>query len=239
MGKTFRCQGIIIKRSNLGEADRILTIFSDRCGKIRAVAKGVKKIHSKLGGHLELFCLSDLALAEGKNLDIVTEAEIINPYYHLREDLEKIKIASEMALLLDQAVHDQEENRRVFNLLKESLEFLDNSSLPVTCYWLLVFFRLNLLSDLGYCPELDKCVVCGQTLTPDNNYFSFSLGGILHGLHFDNDPMAVKIGSAAIKLLRLMLKSNLKIIAKVKLTSELIEETDNIVDRFWRFTLDK
>src|ERR687885_415233 len=88
----YRTEAIILRRSDFGEADRILTLYTPRYGKRRAIAKGVRKTTSRLAGHVELFTRVQLRLAEGRNLDIVTQAQIIAPYRALREDLERISL---------------------------------------------------------------------------------------------------------------------------------------------------
>ncbi|MFA6492884.1 MAG: DNA repair protein RecO, partial [Patescibacteria group bacterium] len=93
----YKTRGIILKRTNLNEADRILTIFTENNGRIKAVAKGIRKTLSKLAGHLELFCLTDFVIAEGRNLDTITAAETQKCFINLRGDLESTNVAYYLA----------------------------------------------------------------------------------------------------------------------------------------------
>ena len=114
---TYKTEGVILKRLNYGEADRILTIYTKYRGKIRAIAKGVRKITSRKGGNVELFNHCVLFLAEGRNLDIVTEAQVVNSFSRLSDDLEKTAAAFYLVELVDQLTPDGQVNRQVFNLL--------------------------------------------------------------------------------------------------------------------------
>src|SRR5437870_10329790 len=91
--RVYRVDAVILKRSDMGEADRLLTIFTPSLGKVRVIAKGVRKIQSRKSGHVELFTHVNLLIARGRNLDIVTQAETIEPYLALRGDLERTAYA--------------------------------------------------------------------------------------------------------------------------------------------------
>ena len=121
---SYKTEGVILKRLNYGEADRILTIYTKYLGKIRAMAKGVRKITSRKGGNVELFNHCVLFLAEGKNLDIVTEAQVVNSFSRVSADLEKTAAAFYIVELVDQLTPDGQVNRQVFDLLVNALETL-------------------------------------------------------------------------------------------------------------------
>lgn len=122
--RTYKTEGIILKRSNFGEADRLLTVFTKHYGKIRCRAPGIRRTISRKAPHLELFNLSTLFLVQGKNLDIVTEAQTINSFNGFRKDLPKVGIAYYLCELVDGLCPERQENREVFELLKKSLEIL-------------------------------------------------------------------------------------------------------------------
>ena len=118
---TYKTEGIVLKRSNYGEADRILTIYTKHYGKIKALAKGVRKVTSRKGGNLELFNHCVLFLAEGRNLDIVTEAQVVNSFSRLKKDLSKTAAAFYLVELVDQLTPDRQVSRQVFDLLVGAL----------------------------------------------------------------------------------------------------------------------
>ena len=145
---TYKTEGVILKRLNYGEADRILTIYTKYRGKIRAIAKGVRKITSRKGGNVELFNHCVLFLAEGRNLDIVTEAQVVNSFSRLSDDLEKTATGFYLVELIDQLTPDGQVNRQVFDLLVQAL-----SDLGTTNYELRTIihdFEIDLLKLLGF-----------------------------------------------------------------------------------------
>lgn len=147
-GKTYKTEGIILKRINLGEADRILTIYSKHYGKIKALAKGVRKIASRKGGNVETFNQVSLFLAQGKNLDIITEAEVVNSFKTWRQDLRKVGIAFYFCELVDQLTAENQTNQAVFSLLVDYLKKISQKA----DLELIRGFEENLLQELGFGP---------------------------------------------------------------------------------------
>lgn len=146
MTRIRKAEGIILRRRNLQEADRILTIYSKHFGKIRVVAKGIRKITSRKAGSLELFNHVNLVLARGRNLDIVTEVEIISAFTFLRKNLLKATIAYYFCELVDRLTPDEQDNPQVFELLKENLLKIKTIK-PVI---LVRQFEEDLLNELGF-----------------------------------------------------------------------------------------
>jgi len=122
---SYSTEAIVLKRSDLGEADRILTLFTPGKGKIRAVAKGTRRPISKLAGHVDLLCRSQLQLALGRNLDIVTQAEGRENFLHLRADLWHMTCGFYLAELVDRFVEDHTQHYDIYVLLLETLRYLD------------------------------------------------------------------------------------------------------------------
>ena len=109
--RSYRTEALVIRHTNFGEADRILTLYSREKGKIRVVAKGVRKLKSRKAGHLEPFTRVQLQLAKGRDLPIVTQAETIEAYLNIRNSLETTAQAAYVLEILDRFTFDEEENR--------------------------------------------------------------------------------------------------------------------------------
>ena len=146
MGKTYLTEGIILKRINFGEADRILTIYSKHYGKIRAIAKGVRRITSRKGGNVELFNHVTLFLARGRNLDIISEAQVLSSYKSWRKNLKKVGTAYYFCELVDRLTPDGQANRVVFELLRDFLGKIGKESESE----LTRSFEEKLLIELGF-----------------------------------------------------------------------------------------
>ena len=150
-GHLYRTPAVILKRTDLGEADRIVTFFSRDVGKIRAVAKGVRRTTSRSAGHLEPFTLSDVLFAVGRELDVISQADTVEAFREVREDVELTTHAYYLAEVVDLLTEDRLENREVFDTLVEGLRSLRSTSEPKL---VLIVFHLKLLEALGYRPEL-------------------------------------------------------------------------------------
>jgi DNA repair protein RecO (recombination protein O) len=170
----FKTEGIVLKNRVIQESDKIVTLYTRDFGKINCIAKGAKKIKSRISAKTEIFTNSYFLIAEGKNLFIITDAEIISSNIVLRENLKLFLIASSITELVDKTQADGEKNKKIFNLLKSTLKYLRITPSPLLLFRI---FQANLIKFSGYHPQLYKCVKCGR----DSEEFKFSpqLGGII------------------------------------------------------------
>lgn len=149
--RAFKTEGIILKRSNYGEADKILTVYTKYHGKVRAIAKGVRKLTSRKAGSLELFNHTVLFLVKGKNMDIITETQCINLFKSWRRNLNKVGLAYYFCELVDKLTPDNQPNQIVFDILKEHLETMDSQD----NFSLVRGFEEKILHELGFgVPEI-------------------------------------------------------------------------------------
>ena len=147
--RSFRTEGIIIKRRDLGEADRILTVLTRHHGKINVVSKGVSKINSRRAPHIELLNHSILNIYESRML-ILTEAETISHYSSLKNDLRRASYAFYTCEILDGLIAEYQDARAVFDLTTNTLLRLENTKDPKT---LISKFQQELLISLGFWPK--------------------------------------------------------------------------------------
>jgi DNA repair protein RecO (recombination protein O) len=197
--RVYTTEAIVLKRQNLGEADRIVTLYTPDEGKLRAVAKGVRRPASRLAGHLELFSLSLVQLARGRELDVLTQAETRAAFRNVREDLARTSQAYYALELVDRFTPDRLEHRAVFHQLRELLEALDG---PAPSPLALHYFTLHVLAALGYRPQLAQCVLCRAEIVPGPNYFSQPLGGVACVACGPGEPTAQSIPVNVLKTLR-------------------------------------
>jgi DNA repair protein RecO (recombination protein O) len=207
---TYQTTGIVIGRTNFGEADRIVRFLTPEYGKLSAVAKGVRKIKSRLSGHLELFAESGLSLATGRNLDVVTSARLAWYPHQLTGDFDRLQLAYLFARLIDRTAGESQPHVELYAHLQESLHTLDgNAQGPLPELW----FRLRLLTLIGLRPELGHCVVCGNANPTTNFAVNYTHGGIVCDHHAaPGDPA---MPQATIKLWRLLSDYPYATIAKI------------------------
>ena len=250
---TYRQEGIILRRSDFGEANLLLHIYSRDCGKIEAVGKSARKAKGKLKGHLEPFLYSDFVLVHGKKMDTVAGSFVLDPLLRLRSSFDPILTASVIAEIADRMTIEGYHDERVFELLLASLVFLDKSAAcDKKLLWLLIlFFEVNFLFLSGFAPQADRCVFCGERMAPGKNYFSFSLGGVLDAVCAAKIPDAIFVDDDAIKLLRFMvidssagnykkaIADKLADLPKLKAGSEAIFRSALLMKNFIEFNIDR
>ena len=161
--RVYQTAGIIIKRHKFGEADRLLTLFTADFGKVRAIAKGAMRPGSKLGGNVELLTHSQMMLARGRNLDIITQAQAIDTFLPIRDSLELMSCGFYLSELVDTFTEENVEDREMFDLFLNTLRDLAEAREGER---ILRYFELRLLSHLGYRPQLGKCANCSRPLLP-------------------------------------------------------------------------
>jgi DNA repair protein RecO (recombination protein O) len=251
---SYSTETIILKRSDLGEADRVVTLFTPRKGKFHAIAKGSRRPVSKLAGHLDLLSRSQLQLGMGRNLDIITQAEMRENFLGLRADLWHMTCGFYLAELVDRFVEERVEHFDIYTLLLQTLRYLDadasvarrmaDSATPETGVLtrgktglLLRYFELHLLSAVGYAPSLENCVACSSELLPQENGFKASLGGVLCSQcsHLWERHLSLN----AFKVLRYIQKHPWSEASRVRLNIPLERELEAVVHSLLRFHLER
>ncbi len=233
--RSYQTEAIIIKKTKLGEADRILTLYTPRLGKIQAVAKGVRRPRSKMAGHLELLTHSLISLARGRNLDTVTGTQTIDSFLPLKSDLELTAQALYTVELVDQFTADAEENQPLFQLLLETLHNLcQRSKNELT----LRFFELHLLNDVGYRPQLLNCVSCHSPLKPVVNAFAPGAGGVLCP-DCSQSHLAYPLSVNALKVLRFFQNNDYETSSRLRMNPELFQELEEVMRSYIIYLLER
>ncbi len=147
--RNYKAEGIVIKRVNFSEKDKLLTIFTRNFGKIVVLAKGVRAIHSKKAPHLELFTHVSCFIASGRSMDIVTEAYTLSTFPNFRKQLDKVAYAYNIVEVLDRLCAERQEHRRIFDLLVDALHKIDTNS-DGNIKLIIDELTLNMLWELGF-----------------------------------------------------------------------------------------
>jgi DNA repair protein RecO (recombination protein O) len=195
MSHLYRDTAVVLRTYKLGEADRIVVLLTEENGKVRAVAKGVRKTTSKFGARLEPMSHVRLLLYRGRELDIVSQAESVEPLSPLLASLDRASQALAVLEAADQLALEREPNPRLYRMLVGVLRTIAERGSPLVVpafYW-------KLLAAEGLQPELGGCVRCGRT-EPDVTLVAFDLaeGGVLCRSCRSGTP----ISPAALGLLR-------------------------------------
>lgn len=173
---TFRAEALILRRHDLGEADRTVTMYTCEHGKRRAVAKSVRRPQSRLAGHIELFTRAEVFVVVGSNLDVLTQARALEVFPALARDLERFARASWAAEVVDKLTPEGEPAPELFALLLATIRLLAEAEGGGGLH--LRHFELLALDRLGYRPHLESCVNCGGELEERPHKFSPEAGGV-------------------------------------------------------------
>ena len=165
-----RDQGIVLSGYPFGEADRIVVFISPKRGKVRAVARGIRRTRSRFGGRLEPLTHVEMVLYQGRNLPTVTQVAVIEPFPRLRGDLDSVMVAGTMADAVRKVVVEDEPSGRLFLLLRRGLDAVEHGAGGMD---LVTAFLLKLMDALGQAPALRYCASCGR----DDLLYRFSLAG--------------------------------------------------------------
>ncbi len=234
--RSYHTQAIVLSHIEYGEADRILKLFTLEKGKISAIAKGVRKIRSRKAGHLEPFTYVNLYLAKGRNLDIITQAETINPFMGLRENLERVAFASYVMELLDRFTYEEGQNVGIFRLLASTLSRLESQTNTET---IVHFFELRFLDLLGFRPQLFECVECGDGVIEQDQYFSPLLGGVLCPKCGNSRGEAWRVEKDVLRYFRHLQRSRWEKVANIVIPEEIERKLADLITKYFTYLLER
>ncbi len=234
--RTYKTEAIILKHVSLGEADRILTMYTPNRGKLRAVARGVRKTKSKLGGHVEPITHCALMLSRGRNLEVVNQSQVIENFLSIRTDLRLTAQALHLIELTDAFTSERIENYPVYRLL---LDVLHHLSVTRRAELLFRYFELQLLGHVGYRPQLYECLNCKTAIEPTENYFSPSGGGIICAGCVHTEPMVHSVSVNTLKVMRLLLRGDYATASKLRIPADLSRGLEGIMQAYVRYLLER
>jgi len=215
----YRSQGIIFQKKDVGEADRLFSIYTRDFGRLDLLARAERKIKSKLRGGLELFYFSEIEFIQGKTYKTLTDTILIDSRQGLRKSLEKLAEAHKISDILDRLMKAEEEDNNIWRLLLEVFESLDSWQEDKESWKLIYhYFLWNILSLLGYQVELQVCSNCQKKISSGKIFFSLGKGGILCGEC--RGESAKEIGANTLKIIRLFSKRELGTVKKLKFEKE-------------------
>jgi DNA repair protein RecO (recombination protein O) len=242
---SLRVEAVVLRHSDYGEADRILTLYTRQLGKTRAIVKGARKLTSRKAGHLEPFTHVKLQLATGRDLFIVSQADTVDAYLPLREDLLLTGHASYVMELLDRFTYeDNLEHPTLFRLLTETLARLASKPDASTSFsagpWLAVrYYEMRLLDELGFRPRLFECANCGREIQPEDQFFSFSAGGVICPTCGRGLPNLTSISVDALKYLRHFQRSSYGEASRARPSLEVQKEAETLMQGYFTYLLER
>ncbi|MFL5777417.1 MAG: DNA repair protein RecO [Chloroflexota bacterium] len=235
--RRYSTEAIVLSRFDLGEADRVLTLITPTGGKLKAIAKGIRRPTSRLGGSLEPFAELKVALARGRTFDVVTEVRVGHAWLNLRDSLESAATAWYLAELADRSLEERHAAEPLYALLRRAYELLDAGMAPGrVARW----YEMHLLDELGQRPEVDRCVECDRVLEADGRFrWVPSLGGVVcercPGPSHDRSELTLE----GLKLLKAYQRLDVAALAALRLAAVVEREVETALRDFTRFALER
>jgi DNA repair protein RecO (recombination protein O) len=231
-----KVEAIVISHSDYGEADRILNLFTREMGKARAIAKGVRKEHSRKAGHVEPFTCTTLMLAKGASFWIVSQAETVDAFTPIREDLTKTAQAAYVVELLERFTSEDEIHLSLYRLVKETLERIAGQ---VDTFQTLRYFEMRFLEMVGYRPELFHCVQCRTEIQAEDQFFSILQGGVMcprcGGIADSTRPVSMLV----LKYLRHFQRSDYKDVEQVNVPPLVRQEMEKFMQAYFIYLAER
>ena len=219
---------IVLRSLNKGEADRLVILYTERRGKLSALAKGARKPQNSLAPLTQLFAYSHLLLVKGKTFFIITQGRLKHSFLSLIEDMERFAFASSIVELLDRMTEEEEADKDVFDNLLAHLYVMEKAKDPelIARSW-----ELKLLSHLGYKPELENCLICGRKVEGDV-FFSPSNGGVICQKCAISAPDCLFIREESLEFIKKLLKTPVHLLREEKILNSIRDELRSIIPSY-------
>jgi DNA repair protein RecO (recombination protein O) len=235
--RRYTTEAIVLSRFDLGEADRVLTLITPDAGKLKAIAKGIRRPTSRLGGSLEPFAELTVALARGRTFDVVTQVSVGHAWLNLRDSLESAATAWYLAELADRSLEERHAAEPLYTLLRRAYELLDAGMSPGrVARW----YEMHLLDELGMRPEVDRCVECDRVLEAEESFrWVPPLGGVLCERCPGPPQARTALSLEALKLLKAYQRLDIEALAGLRLGLAVEREVEGALREFVRGALER
>jgi len=232
----IRYDAIVLRKREVGETDRLYTLYTRTAGKVQLIAKGVRKSEAKLAGQLETLMQGLIIVVKGKGSGRIVGAVAEQSFLPLRMNGDVLKRVLEIVHLFERLIDWDESDEKLFNLLALYLKTVDSltrKNEKEKVYLVTEGFLVQMFSQIGYMIETNQCVVSGNKLEKGKKYFfSPSAGGIVSQDAYIGIKDAFLVSENSIKLIRLFLSNTLDTFSRITIPSETLQEIHNINLRF-------
>lgn len=235
--RRYTTEAIVLTRFDLGEADRVLTLITPGWGKLKAIAKGIRRPKSRIGGSLEPFAELNVVLARGRTFEVVTQVSVEHAWLRLRDSLESAATAWYLAELADRSLEERHPAEPIYHLLRRAYELLDEGmAAGRVARW----YEIHLADELGARPEVDRCVECGRLLESSEAFrWVPPLGGVVcercPGPSHDRTGLSLD----GLKLLKAYRRMDVEAIAGLRVRTDTEREVEMALREFVAIVLER
>lgn len=223
-----KCEGIVIRTNHYGESNKVVTLYTREWGKVGVMARGAKKPNSRLAAVTQPFTYGQFLVRKGSGLGTLQQGDMITSMREIKEDIFLTAYASYIVDLTDKSTEEKKPNPYLFELLHQSLHYMNEGYDPEI---LVHIYEMKMLNSLGLYPVLDECAFCKN---PEGE-FSFSIreGGFICHRCLEHDPYHFKISKATVKLLRLFYYMDIHRLGSISVKEETKKELKKIISAYY------
>ncbi len=232
----LKTEGVVLKELRYRDTSKILSIYTEKYGKIAVMARGAYRPKSQIIANTQPFSYNEYQLYRGKSFFYLNQGDIIDSFYPIREKIERVTYGYYILELIDKGLPDEQENGKIFNLLVKGLTVL--SSLDDDYLKFIVAYELKFISFLGYKPHLDKCVICRNT-HKNNIKFSIYEGGIICSDCFTVDPFSVYINKEIYDAMYGFLYTPLEKVPDIIISKDSLYKLHEIIVEYILYSIDR
>lgn len=220
-----KTEGVILSELRFRDTSKILTIYTRELGKISVMAKGAYRPKSKVLASTQPFSYNEFQFSKGKNFYYINQIDIIDTFYNVRNNIERIAFGFYILELLDKSIIEEEKNEKIFKLLIKGLNIMSNMDEGYLKF--IISYELKYISFLGYRPEITTCVNCNKTSSTMR--FSKSQGGLLCSNCFHLDNQAIYTSNSEIQLMQRLLFTSLDNLDEIKVGTNVLTKIQDLL----------
>lgn len=232
----MRAEGIVLREIRYKDTSKILTIYTKEYGKISAMARGAYKPRSGLIANTQVFSYNEYEMYKGKNFYYLNQGHIIDSFYTIREQMERVSYGYYMLEMIDKSLGDEQSSEKLFLLLKKGLEILSNLEKDFLKF--IVGYEIKFVSFLGYRPVLDKCIACEGKINSKAK-FSIKSGGLICSDCLNEDLAAINIDRNIYSTINDFLYTKLEDIGKISITDNPLLKLHSILIQYILYNIDR
>lgn len=232
----IKVNGIVLKEMKYKDNSKILTIFTRELGKISVLARGVNNPKSKFIANTQVFSQNEYQLFKGKSFYYIQDAYLVDSFYEIRNDIDRMIYGSYILELADKSVEQDQENIKLFDLLEKALEVLSKQENHYLEF--ILAYELKFISFLGYRPCIHSCVSCNRS-GGDHLKFSIKEGGVLCSKCYEKDIFAPKLTEIQYRCMNELLYSKLDELEGLLYKRETIEIIHNLMVDYILVNIDR
>ena len=232
----LKTEGIVLRERKYQETSKILSIYTKKMGKISVMAKGANRPKSALIANTQPFSYNEYQFSQGRNFFYINQADIIDSFYDIRENMERVIYGFYILELVEKSVPDEEANEKIFLLLEKTLRIL--SQIQDNYLKLIIAFELKYISFLGYKPYLDHCVMCGNGES-DLYKFSNIQGGIICTSCYTKDFTAKVIHRDVYNSMVKLLYATLDDLDRIYVSEDTLSRLHDIIEDYILYNIDR